>query len=320
MGSFYKKIYLQSWQIIKYNWHLLIFGIFVSLMGFKEIKILFNLNALGGDFLTYNTLYWLDTFKSLFTTELSLENLPTTLSVLGIFVIFAVLLVLIISSQGALIKATADNEKKIKKGKFNKYLQIGIENFWELFGLMILNSLILIILISGIIIPLIYLVAENSYSGGLNFLLSIITFFILVPLIVIVSLVTRYGASYIVLKKDSLLTAFLNGWRLFKTNWIISIENAFFLLLVTILYILSVSTLITIIVVPFLILASLLGAINYFGFWFVFMAGSFSVIIILLLTTAIWGAYYSIIWTNVFLELTSRVKKHSKVQRLLHKK
>ena len=38
MESFYRKIYLQSWQIIKYNWYLLIFGLFVSLMGFKEIK------------------------------------------------------------------------------------------------------------------------------------------------------------------------------------------------------------------------------------------------------------------------------------------
>jgi len=319
MGSFYKKIYLQSWQIVKANWYLLVFGLFVSFMGFKEIKILFNLNTLENDFITYGVLYWLDTFKSLFTNEFNLENLPLLLNVLGVFVLFAILLVLIISSQGALIKATADNQKKSKGNKFTEYLRVGIENFWELFGLIILNSIILITLISGIILPLIYLLAENSYSGGLNFLLSIITFFVLTPLLVIVSLVTRYGSSYIVLKKDKLITAFLNGWRLFKANWIISIENALFLLLVTIIYILAVSTLTTVIAVPFLILSSLLGSTSYFGFWFVVMAGSFSIIIIILLSNALWGAYYSIVWTNTFLNLTSKGKTHSKVHRLLNK-
>ncbi len=319
MESFYRKIYLQSWQIIKYNWYLLIFGLFVSLMGFKEIKILFNLNALEGDFVTYGLLYWLDVFKSLFTIELALENFPTLLTVLGIFILYAILLVLIVSSQGALIKATADGAKKTTKDKFTKYLRIGVENFWKLFGLIILNSLILIILISGIIMPAIYLIVKNDYSGGLNLLVSMVTFFVLVPLLVIVSMVTRYGSSYIVLKKDKLITAFLNGWRLFRANWLISIENALFLLILTVLYILAVSTLITVIAVPFLILASLLGAVNYFGFWFVVMAGSFSVIIILFLTTALWGAYYNIIWTNTFLKLTSKVKTYSKIHRILDK-
>lgn len=320
MGSFYRKIYLQSWQIVKKNWYLLIFGLFVSLLGFKEIKILFNLNALEGDFITYGVLYWLDIFKSLFTINFSVESIPLILSILGVFIIFAILLVLVISSQGALIKATADNEKKFKKGKFVEYLQIGLENFWKLFGLIMLNSGILILLISGIILPLIYILTENSYSGLINLLLSILTFFILVPLLVIVSLVTRYGASYIVIKKNKLFTAFLNGWRLFKTNWIISIENALFLLLVTIVYILAISIVITIIAVPFLILASILGAINSFLFSFIVMAGSFSVIIILLLTTALWGAYYNIIWTNTFLKLVSKVKTHSKVHRVLKRK
>ncbi len=331
MGSFYRKIYLKSWELIKNNCYLLIFGLFVSLLGFREIRMLFNLNNLESDFVTYGMLYWLDIFKLLFSAEFTVENMPTILNILGVFIIFAILLVFIISSQGALIKSCVNKIDKSKKDKylynyqkffynFIKYLQVGIEHFWNMFILIILNGLVLIILISGIIIPMIDIIAKNDYSGGINFFLSIVAFFMLVPLLVIVSLVTRYGLCYIIIKKDKVFEAFLNGWRLFRANWVISIENSLFLLLITIIYILIVSVITTIIAAPFLILASLLGTINYTAFWFIIMTGSLSIMIILLLTIALWGAYYNIVWTNTFLELTSKGKTHSKVHRLLYKK
>ncbi|MDQ5938864.1 MAG: hypothetical protein QG642_554, partial [Patescibacteria group bacterium] len=35
MEPFYRKIFAQSWQIIKQNFHLLFFGLFASLLGFN---------------------------------------------------------------------------------------------------------------------------------------------------------------------------------------------------------------------------------------------------------------------------------------------
>ena len=49
-----------------------------------------NFDALENDFVTYGLLYWLDTFKALFTTDFNLENLPNLLNILGVFIIFAI--------------------------------------------------------------------------------------------------------------------------------------------------------------------------------------------------------------------------------------
>ena len=229
MESFYRKVYLRSWRIVKNNWYLLFFGLFVSTLGLTgDFKALSNLEA--NDIISTTLVDWINIFHTFAVADITLDKLPTLLMLIGTFLFLAVILVMAISSQGAIIQATANDHKKTNKNTLINNLQTGVENFWPLFGINILNKLISFVFVVGAIIPIIYLLSLSQNASFMNFLMTIIVFFVLVPIAVIISFVTRYGASYIIIKKQSLTQAFFNAWRLFRVNWIISLENALALL------------------------------------------------------------------------------------------
>jgi hypothetical protein len=318
MGSFYRKVYLRSWQIIKTNWYLLFFGLFVSALGLTgDFKALTNLKI--NDIVSTTLLDWINIFQTFATADLTMSKLPTIIMLIGTFLFFAVILVLAISSQGALIKATANAGKNDKQNSLIHNLQAGVEKFWPLFGMNILNKLVSFVFVVGIIVPIIYLLSLGQTSTIMNLLISIIIFFILVPLAIIISFVTRYGASYIILRKQSITTAFFNAWRLFRINWIISLENALVVLILTVLYTIALISLLAFVITPFLILGYIVAQVSSIGFWVLIIAGTLISILIFLGAVALFGAYYTIVWTEVFLQLTNKGASHSKTHRLAKK-
>ena len=318
MESFYRKVYLHSWQIIKTNWHLLFFGLFVSALGLTgDFKALTNLNI--NDIVSTTLLDWIKIFQTFATADLTIAKLPTIIMLIGTFLFFAVILVLAISSQGALIQATANAGKNNKKKSLLFNLQDGVEKFWPLFGMNVLNKLISFVFVVGVIVPIVYLLSFNQTPTLTSFLISIIVFFVLVPLAIIISFVTRYGASYIMLHKQNITTAFFNAWRLFRINWIISLENALVMLLLTVLYTIALISLLAFVITPFLILGYIVAQISSLGFWVLIIAGTLVAIIIFLTAVSLFGAYYTIVWTEVFLHLTSKGISQSKTHRLVKK-
>lgn len=317
MDSFYKKIYKKSWLTIKNNYNLLFFGLFASILGFYEMRILLNLNTVSPDFLGSNIVKWIKIFAIFSISDISSVSITGLITVVGMFVFSAVIMVLAISSQGALISASIEKANG-KNSKFNKHLQIGLEKFWPLFGLNVVNTLIGYFFVALVIDPLVGFLAVSQTTWFLYMIMSLVVFFVLIPLVIILSFVTRYGAAYIVLKNNKFVDAFYNAWNLFKINWLVTIENAIFLLFITILYFIILLSLLVFIFTPFLILGLFL-AFNMYVFWFIFTIGIFLSVVVFLAGTAKFGAYYNIIWANVFLELTAKGKTYSKLHRVAHK-
>jgi len=201
---------------------------------------------------------------------------------------------------------------------FSKHFQAGLEKFWPLLGLNLVNVLIGYFFVRLVVQPLIYFIIVSNTGPGLYLLLAIITFFILIPLIVIISFVTRYGAAYIILKNQTFSKAFVNGWNLFKTNWIITVENAIFLVLITFIFFLIMFSAMVFAFVPFLILSILISSTTLV-YWLIILIGSLVAVIIFILATGAFGAYYNIIWANVWIQLTSKGKSHSKLHRATRK-
>lgn len=307
---FYRKVYPKSWQIIKSNLSLLFFGLFASILGFHEIKVLFDLNDANPDFLGSVILFWGSLFKTIAVVEISLGSLPALLGLIGMFILLAIVVILAVSSQGALIYSTSLKGKL----KFLDCFQKGLEKFWPLFGLNIINTLIGYFFVSFVLNPLISFISISNV-WLLHLVLSIFAFFILLPLIIIISFITRYGVAYIVLKNQKVMEAFINSWYLFKINWMITLENAIFLSIVTILFFLAMFTAMVFIFTPFLILSSFMS-FSYTLFWLIIAIGALMGIIVFIIGTAIYGAYYNIVWSNVFLELTSKGVSQSKLHRL----
>lgn len=139
MESFYKKVYGQAWQIIKTNWYLLFFGVFVVTIGltgeFKSLIVLDNQDSLLASLSD-----WIKISQGILSGNFDFSNIALLSQTLGILFFFAVLLVLGISSQGALINATAQNQKSAKKnnqGLLSENLNVVVNNFWSLLGLTI---------------------------------------------------------------------------------------------------------------------------------------------------------------------------------------
>ena len=309
----YKKVYVNSWQLIKKNSYLVIFGLFASVLGFmQEVKILANLTKVDTDFITTNIIQWTSILTKLATQNLSWQAF---VAYMLFFLVAAIILVITISSQGALIHSV----KNGKKSLFKTNLQVGVEKFWPLLGMHILNSLVSVFFIVVVIEPIIYFLAINYVGDLLYILISVVTFFLLIPLAVMLSFVTRYGASYIVLKNQKLIDAFVSAWTLFKINWIVTVENAMLLILFSLVYGLLLSGAVAVALVPLLLLSLLLSFINPIAFFIIFAIGIIAAIVILLLGAALYGAYYNIVWTNFFIELTAPGKSHPKIHHIAKK-
>lgn len=317
MDSFYRKVYPRAWQTIKNNLALLFFGLFASILGFQEVTILFNFNKLEADFLSGTVMSLYEWISILAMTNITWANAPAVLNLILLFIIFAAIIILAISSQGALISSAVDAASKDKKkisAYFSKHFHLGLEKFWPLLGLSVVNVLIGYFFVKLVIQPLIYFINISNTGPGLYLLLAIIVFFILIPIVVIISFVTRYGAAYIVLKNQSFSNAFVNGWNLFKINWLITIENAVFLTFITFIFFLLMISAIVFAFTPFLIL-SLLISFSTLVYWLIILLGSLLAVIIFILASGLFGAYYNLIWANVWIQLTGKGKSRSKIQR-----
>ncbi|PLX25930.1 hypothetical protein C0580_01035 [Candidatus Parcubacteria bacterium] len=324
--SFYGKVYPKTWQIIKNNYYLLFFGLFASVLGFfSEANVFLNLNDTQPDFISSNILQWGRVMETILSSGASLGTFSGMLSMLSIFVIMAIVIVITVSSQGALIhSAYHNNLKKSKKAEskgqtFKENFQVGLEKFWPLLGLHIVHSFITFFFLVLIIDPLIYFLTTINFGPIIYLLIAIITFFILIPLVIIISFVTRYGSAYIVIKNQKLVDAFFNGWLLFKVNWLVTIENAIFLMLVTIAYSFLLSSALALIFVPIVIVSILVSATNPVFFFIVSSLGAFLAVVMLFAGIALFGAFYNVVWANVFMELSAPGKTQSKLHRVTKK-
>jgi len=292
MKPFYKRNYLKAWQLIKKNPWLLFFGLFASILGFMpEIRVIFNFNPTN-DFIASGLLSWTSIFQTFFTTNIPFSGF---LAVMGLFFLLAIVIVLAVSSQGALINSTVATKQNFKNN-----WRVGIEKFWPLLGVNLLNAILSIIFISVIISPLLYFLS-NSYEGGLFYLLvSIITFFLLMPIVIIVFFVTRYGAAYVVIKHRNVWESFTDGWLLFRLNWLVTIENAILLTIVFLVYGALLSGIIALTILPMVIMGLLLNALSPLAFYIFFILSSLLTILFFwlvspstVLTTILFGLIFS---------------------------
>lgn len=302
---FYRKIYPASWNTIKNNWPLVIFGAFASILGFNELGLIYQAGDSGAYILASLLQSFYDTLYVVSLSEMSIENMPILFLLALMFVAYAALIIMAVSSQGALIMSA----KARKNVSFTERLRVGVDRFWPLLTINLLNTLIGYFFVKIIVEQIVFIIANFDIGWITHILLSAMIFFVFIPFIIVIAFVTRYCASYIILEKQDVDTAFINGWRLFRINWLITIESAFFFIVLTWLYIFIVNVVTTYLLSFVAINFTFLGAgVMYF------MHG-----VILLLSSFLYAAYYNVLWTNVYLELTSGEKKHSKIHRVTAK-
>ncbi len=327
--TLYRDILKNAWNITWKNKFLWFFGFFAAFLGGTGgLEILTKNPSLSA---TDNILPGFSKAKVFFSIE-SLRNLGNLFKEDTVLVIVFILLALIIFflfvffawlsivSQAALVNDSEElyaKNRKIKKLGIQKGIIVGIKNFWPVLGINVLSKLVIGIAFMIIALPIGYM----AYKA--NFLLLsfsfILLFVLLISVAVIFSFMMRYAICYIVIKKQSITDALKNSFRLFKDNWLVSVEMAFLLVFISFLLFLCFMVVISIASLPLFFLSVVFyKMLSYIGFWFMMTITLVLLIVLLVVGGAILTTFQISSWTLLFVELEKK-RTVSKVLRIFYK-
>jgi len=135
----------------------------------------------------------------------------------------------------------------------------------------------------------------------------VLLFLVFIPLSIVLSFLTKYAIAFVVIKEESLLSAYKESWNLFIKNWLISVEMAFLLFFISFVSALGLILLFLIITVPILFIIILFSQILVYVNILVIVFGA---MVVYLVAMIIFGSFMTTFqissWTNLFIELISK--------------
>jgi len=267
----YKDTIRKAWHITWNHKYLWFFGLFAT--------ILSSAGASAWDMLVTNTTRVFDqpqffaNLKILYssgTLGLVYDNVLTNIThfwnlspdVLILLILMLALLALAILSQGALIHGAAKLDDGQKTDVHTDF-QAGRSSFWRLTGLQVIFQLAMYGSIFIIGAPLISLYLANG-SETPAYIFSFLSYILLLPLSIIIYFILLYASIYTVINKTKIRTSIIEAWRLFKKNWLTSLEFAFILFLINIVI---GFIFVLILAVPAVVIVQSQVAVNAFTIW-----------------------------------------------------
>lgn len=310
--SLYRKILSQSWKTTWQNKYLWFFGIFAGFLMSGNYKII--LNALNGDMnsgIFPGTRAFMKT--GIFGPHIfyNINNIarhdPISLFaaifiLLLIGTLFAFLIWLSVVSQIALVNNSAGYLTN-KKNDFSGGVEAGKKNFWPVFGFNVFTKLIVVGAFFIIYLPIILVVNNGGIAANFLYFLCFIIFF---SVSVIASFIIKYAIAYTVIKGNNFLESIKSGWKLFKDNWLVSIEMAFTLFFIEFLSGVAALLAILILATPFAFLFYLFYKTFVVGVYLVIGLAFFISILIIVSVAATVTTFQISSWTGLFIELVSR--------------
>ena len=329
MQIYYSQLFKKAWSITWRNKILWFFGLFATLIGAENEYGLISraytrITIEGINFPFVEGLYAAGIFKAGFLSKIvySFINDPFSffilLFVLTVFLaVFLFIIWLVITSQVALINSTFLLEVK-KPLNFKKSLKKGLDLFAPVLALNVAAKLIIYSCFTIIGIPLLAIFIKTATS--VDPLVYLLMFILFIPFIMVVSFLTKYATAYIVYKKTSVLKAIENSWKLFRNNWIVTLELALFLYLFH-----AIITAITIILIwvilpqdislPVFVASTIAGFFGAKG-----VVVSIISMLILLVAVVLYTVFVWVSWSLMFIHLNkfgrASGKVHSTVSRL----
>jgi hypothetical protein len=330
---FYRPILKQSFRLTLQNKILWFIGFFVALLGnggeynimltawdklrnfdisIKEWSTLATSSPIIAKFLTH--------LQNLFLTPLSGQSfdLEGYLMSFGVVILIIGLIYLVITSQGVLISSL----DKLTRGRIflnKKWLReewvATRGKFWELFCTNIIFKVMGLFIAFVISLPFFILISRFAHLPILTSLLAV-SFFILTPIMIVVSFLIKYSLMFIIIKDKDPLSAFIAGVQLFKDNWLITTENALVLLVFNLAFALGVFVTALVLSFPFIAVVALwvyplaLPEGYYYSIiaWVTIFVGAG--------LGSVLAVFQYSVWVSLFNKLNSRTKVYSKVARL----
>jgi hypothetical protein len=226
----YRQALSHSWKLAWHHKSLWILGFFAAFLGQMGITEFLGKISFPTASAFFDDLSFYDFFAKLFSGfSLSLMgwvSLGWIFLLIGC--VFLFLFVAAILSQGALIHASALWVKKDHLPNAEKSWHASAVHFWGLLILNILRKIIVVALAALISYSVFQSVVHAETACRLLCLLAVFIGSALIGMVI--SFLTIYTASYIVVENYPLGWAVSAAWRMFCKHWLVSFEVGFILL------------------------------------------------------------------------------------------
>lgn len=283
----YKDALSKGWKLTnRYPW-LWLYGLFALL-----------LSGNGGEFDFY--FREVDTLTSFSRWKAGLENFFSVFHgqwivvlALGAIFLAAVLIVgyFAVISQSALIYATS--QKSGAQLTFPAVYNEARKFFWPALIINFLAKCLILLIAALLAMP--YLLWMNRY-----YLIAII--FLLIPVVLVISFITKYSINYVILKKEKWQSAVKKALALFRKNWLVSLEMAGIIFLLSLALGMALLLVVGIIVAP--ALSSAISTAHYLvaftDIFNVFFLAVLILIILMMISAAIFSAWQWTSWSYLF--------------------
>ncbi|MEK7557669.1 MAG: hypothetical protein AAB530_00465 [Patescibacteria group bacterium] len=307
--SLYRNILKQSWQTTWRNKYLWFFGIFAVFLGNAgEYKILSY--SLSGDNqsilpavdkIVQTGIFSKHAFDNIFGIMsqdfLLFSKIIAVFLVIGFLICFLVWLSVV--SQSAIVNSAASVIKQ-KEHNFQKGMDSGIKNFWQIFALNIIANVAILLILVVISLPFLF--------GQINIIVAslfyVILFIVFIPVAISLSLIIKYAIAFTVINKNNLFDAIKLGWKLFKDNWIVSLEMALILFFINFIVALLILFIILILVIPFLSLGIIFSFFSsVLGVWITIISAFLTALLLIIICGSMLTVFQISAWTGLFIEL-----------------
>lgn len=322
----YRFLLKQAWQITKKYKFLWFFGLFATITAaggsweYSLISQLSGQNLIDGSYLQLEKIMAVfDLIGNFGSGLLSLftNDFWSVLDAITLLIISAIIIVsflwLAICSQGALInslKKILTSKKKVFDANIRENMAIGNTNFWPILGLNILIKLFVGFSFFIVSLPLLILaINDNQVLPSLY----VILFIIFVPLATGFSLLIKYAISYQIFEGKGFIKSLEKGVKLFKKNWLVSLEMAIILFIISFIASLAFVLFLSIFLLPIF-----LFGLFYSGTWLSLLALLLAIVLITIFG-AILTTFQISSWTSLFVALEEKGVL-AKIERVFRKK
>jgi hypothetical protein len=296
-----------GWQFAWKNKFLWIYGIFAAMLGqLGMFEILARATGVVAHATTVGVrLYFFRFPARMFSSFFDLAGGSGWAWLVWLFLlgigILAVVTVLAVASQGALIHAAGRGKHGREVSSDRREWHAGMAHFWRLLFLNAGKKLVIAIL--AVIVGWAAYAASVS-SSVVDFFLFLSLFILAVLVGMTVSFFTLYAACYVVVEERAFTQALAAAWKLLKGHWLVSLEVGILFLLFNIALAITGLLGFFLLMVP----AMLLWFLAFFiGNAFLFAAGMVFLVFCFAAFAMFLGAVFTVFstaaWTHLFLHM-----------------
>lgn len=310
----YRQIIREAWKIAWHKKVMWIFGLFSALIATGGALEIFSRN-LNWVFTPHLPIFWVKS-NMIWNVDYSFWPMLIML-ILLILGLVAFLVFMSVRSFVALITAT-DKYKTDEKVDLNKVWRSGEKNFGSVLGEVVLFKVIIVGAGFLSTLPLWFIWTGNNWQGWVW--LYPLIFVLGMVVAVVASFLMVFTAAYLTLKRYSFGKSLKMAWKLFLSNWLVSLEMALMIFLINMLFgliyvvatvIVALPTFLFVVLGAFIVLPILSNI--------AIVIGSLICLVMLMWTAGFVGSFHTIAWSLLFKRMeegTAVSKLHRLVNQL----